>query len=94
MKRDRTVMLRFSDQEHAQLLAAKPANEELAAFARRLLLDSISNDEIRRFRRISAFIVAALSDSIEFEEALTLYDQHVTPTPEALSDGYRNEIVR
>ncbi len=93
MKRDRTVMLRFSAQEHAQLLAAKPEDEELAAFARRLLMSSLSNGEIARFRQISAFIVAALSDSIEFEEALTLYDQHVTSTPEAPNDGNRNEVV-
>lgn len=77
MKRDRNVMLRFSADEHERLVASKPPGEDLAAFARRALLAAV-DAESGSVRRAAAFVVAALSDSIEFEEALALFDDHVT----------------
>ncbi|MBI1213768.1 MAG: hypothetical protein GC190_20095 [Alphaproteobacteria bacterium] len=75
-------MLRFTAAEHEMILAAKPDDEELASFARRALMESLSGERSTPIRRVAAFIVAALSDSIEFEEALSLFDDHMTSASE------------
>jgi hypothetical protein len=81
-------MLRFTDDEYESLVASKPRDEELASFARNALLDAIAGrgpDET--LRRAASFVVASLSPDITFEEALALFDQHVTPEREEVSDG-------
>jgi hypothetical protein len=81
-------MLRFTDLEYESLVASKPQSEELASFARIALLDAIagrSPDEA--LRRAASFVVASLSPDITFEEALDLFDQHVTHEREEVADG-------
>jgi hypothetical protein len=83
-KRTHNVMLRLTAEEHAALVAAAPAGDELAAFARRTLLQAI-NTPAPDLRRTASFIVAALSPEIGYEEALALFDENVrtaTPTQE------------
>lgn len=92
MKRTRTVMLRFTDDEYESLVASKPQDEELASFARNALLEAIAG---RRpddaLRRAASFVVASLSPDITFEEALALFDEHVTPDREEVADGGRRD---
>lgn len=88
MKRRRTVMLRFTDHEYDLLVASKPPDEELASFARVALLEATRGrgpDEA--LRRAASFVVACLSPDITFEEALSLFDQHLTPQREEVADG-------
>lgn len=79
VKRSHHVMLRMTAAEHAALQAAKPPGEELAVFARKAVLSAASGrDSADRVRRAAAFVVAALSPEIGFDEALALFDDHVT----------------
>jgi hypothetical protein len=91
MKRDQNVMLRLTVAEHELLLGAKPAGEDKASFARRILLSSLSGPDGTdpMLRRAAAFVVAALSESIGFEEALSLFDDHVSARREEVTDGCR-----
>lgn len=91
MKRTRTVMLRFSDDEHSSLVRAKPDGEELASFARSVLVAATTGaapDDA--LRRAASFVVACLSPDISFEEALVLFDEHVTPAREEVANGRRD----
>lgn len=92
MKRKRTVMLRFTDDEYEALVASKPRDEELATFARNALIEATAGrgpDEV--MRRAASFVVACLSPDISFEEALVLFDEHMTPEREEVSDGRRRD---
>ena len=86
-KRTRHVMLRLTDAEYARLDAAKPSGEELAAFARRTLLGALGEKPVGDIRGAAAFVVAALSAEITFEQALDLFDDHVPAPTEEVSDG-------
>ena len=88
-KRHCHVMLRLTEQELGLLNSAKPAGEELAVFARRTLLGTVQaaaggGD----LRRSAAFIVAALSPDIGFEEALSLYDEHACRREEVAGERH------
>ena len=76
-KRTRHVMLRLTRDEYARLTAAAPPGEELAAFARRTLLTTIDAHSTADVRRAAAFVVAALSPDLRYEEALALFDEHL-----------------
>jgi hypothetical protein len=81
-------MLRFADEEYESLVHAKPHDAELAAFARQTLLAAVSGktpDEA--MRRAASFVVACLSTDITFEEALVLFDEHVAPEREEVTNG-------
>lgn len=80
-KRTQHVMLRLTPAEHEKLVSRAPAGEELAAFARRTLLAALEVSGTSEAKRAAAFVVAALSSEIGFEEALRLFDEHV-PTEE------------
>ncbi len=77
-KRRHNVMLRLTAAEHAALVKAAPPGDELAAFARRTLLSALEKGGASDWRTVAAFIVAALSPDIVFEEALALFDEHMT----------------
>ena len=88
MKRNRHVMLRLSEEEHRLLLAAKPAGQNLAAFARAALVEGAQVDRSAdSLRRVASFIVASLSPEITFEEALVLFDEHVSNHREESTHG-------
>ncbi len=88
MKRTRQIMVRLNDEEFARFLARKPVGEEPAAYARRVILDAGAPDESgTELRSAASFIVACLSPDLTFEDALTLFDEHVTPCPEEVADG-------
>lgn len=83
-KRTHNVMLRLTPHEHERLMKAVPPGEEVAAFARRTLLSALDGGQSGDVRRAAAFVVAALSSDIGFEEALSLFDEHVSvPVKEA-----------
>lgn len=89
MRRSCNVMVRLTDFEHKKLLDAKPETEELATFARRVLLRAIEQPEMKgELKRLAAFVVAALSPDIDFREALTLYDDHAVLSKESGHDGH------
>lgn len=69
-KRTKNVMLRFTVRELDALTSEMPDGAELATFLRERLLAAAN------LRRAAAFIVAALSKEIDFEEALYLFDKH------------------
>ncbi len=77
-KRSRNVMLRLSDEEYEAVSAARPTGEEVAVFARRTLLAALADAQPPDLRRAAAFVVAALSPDIDFNEALALFDDHTT----------------
>lgn len=92
--RDRNVMLRLTPQEYATLTAARPAGENLASFARRTLLASLSPAPgPAPIREAAALIIAALSPVIDYDDALNLYDEHIRDASrgEAFHGGFRHE---
>lgn len=91
MRRSRSVMLRLNEDEYDALARAKPDGEDLASFARATLVEAVSGREPGGpMRRIASFIVACLSPEITFEEALVLFDQHMTPDGAGVADGLRD----
>lgn len=92
MKRSHHVMLRLTADEYESLLAAKPPGEELAVFARKVVLAAARGPTPEELaRRAAAFTVAALSPDIGFEEALALFDEHVAPNTEEPIHGGRDQ---
>jgi hypothetical protein len=69
-KRIKNVMLRFTPKEMERLLGEKPDSVDLATYLRERVLAAAD------LRATAAFVVAALSDKIDFEEALELFDKH------------------
>ena len=86
-KRVHNVMLRLTEAERDRLDAARPAGEELAAFARRTLLHAVGNATSFDLRRTAAFVVAALSPEITFDQALGLFDENVPTPSEEMAHG-------
>lgn len=74
-KRTKNVMLRFTSRELEALKSEMPEGAELATFLRERLLTATN------LRRSAAFVVAALSKEIDFEEALDLFDKHAAGDP-------------
>ncbi len=69
-KRIKNVMLRFTPKEMERLLGEKPDSVDLATYLRERVLAAAD------LRAAAAFVVAALSDKIDFEEAFELFDKH------------------
>lgn len=86
-KRVHNIMLRLTEAERARLDAARPPGEELAAFARRTLLGAVDSAPPSDLRRAAAFVVAALSPEITFDQALGLFDENVPTTSEEVPHG-------
>lgn len=88
MKRSNNVMLRLSDEEHKVLAAAVPPGDDKAAFVRKALMSALDGPDPQvQLRRASAFVVACLSPEITFEEALSLFDEHVPAGTEEVRHG-------
>lgn len=77
LKRSRNVMVRLTEEEFSGLSAALPDGEEIAVFARQTLLTALSSQRPSEMRGVAAFIVAALSPDIGYEEALGLFDDQI-----------------
>ena len=76
-KRKCNIMLRFTEEELAKIEATKPPEIGLATHLRQRLLVGVSFDKPTvDIRKLAAFIVAALSTELGFEEALALFDEH------------------
>jgi hypothetical protein len=76
-KRKCNIMLRLTEEELAKIEATKPSEIGLATHIRQRLLVGVSFDKPSvDVRQLAAFIVAALSTELGFEEALAIFDEH------------------
>lgn len=73
------VMTRFTDEQIAAIHAARPEDEELAAFVRRMALTGVAGGggPDAAFRRAVAFVVGVLSPDYSPDQALAMLDEYL-----------------
>ncbi len=71
------VMARFTQEQFDAIEAARPKDEQLAAFVRRMTLAGVAGTHGADLRRVAAFIVGVLSTEYTPDQILPLLDEYL-----------------